>query len=134
MAKYQSNHDERRHQLDLRVSEIAELRQIVQEQAAELQGTDAERKRIASERVHVAETVALLEADLNNVRREATKIRRDVAQLRDERAKLLEQSKEDKMASDKALVQVRRLQDDVSTLRRKVRKQEDAAASHVCAA
>lgn len=76
----------------------------------------------------------MIEADLNGVRREATKIRRDVTQLRDERARLLEQSKEDKMVSDKALVQVRRLQDDLAGLQKKLKRHEDAAASHVCAA
>lgn len=127
-------HDERRHQLDLRVTEISDLRQVIQDQAAELQGTEEERKRLASERAQVARTVAALEADLNNVRREAGKIRRDVAQLRDERAHLHAQSKEDKMLAEKAQTQVRRLRDDIASLQKRVRRHEEAAANHVCAA
>lgn len=78
--------------------------------------------------------MAALEADLNRVRREAEKIRRDITQLREERAKLHARSKEDKIVTEQSQAQIRKLHQDIVGLQKKLRRHEDAASNHVCAA
>jgi chromosome segregation ATPase len=134
LAKHQSAHDKRRHQLDIHVAEIQDLRQTIQEQAAELQSTEEERKRITADRVRVAQTVAALEADLHKVRREAEKIRRDVTQLREERAQLQARSKDDRTVVERSQAQIRQLGEDIVLLQNKLRRHEEAASNHICAA
>jgi len=134
LAKCQTRHDERRHQLDMHVAEIHDLRQTIQEQAAELQGTEDERKRMAADRVLVAQTIAALEADLHKVRREAEKIRRDVKQLREERAQLQARSNDDKALTERSQAQIRQLSEDIGSLQEKLRRHEDAESNHICAA
>ncbi|KAF8314706.1 hypothetical protein DL93DRAFT_2155586 [Clavulina sp. PMI_390] len=134
LIKYQSAHDERRHQLDVRIAEIEDLRQTIQEQAAELQGTESERMAMMTERTRVAQAVSLLEADLHRVRRESDKIRRDVKQLREERATLMKKSEQDHIVTKRSQAQLHRLQEEVVDLRKKLRRSEDSMARHVCAA
>src|ERR1700733_3937661 len=91
---------------------------LCQEQAAELQGTEDERKRMVTDRVRVARTIAALEADLHKVRREAEKIRRNVKQLREEHAQLQARSNEDKALTERSQAQIRQLSEDIVSLRK----------------
>ncbi|KAF9515240.1 hypothetical protein BS47DRAFT_1391776 [Hydnum rufescens UP504] len=132
LAQSQAAHDDRRHQLDLRVTEIEDLRLALQEQAAQLQDAESEKNRLANERIAVARTISALESDLKRVRRDAEKIGRNVSQLKAERAKMVARSQEDKIISDRSQAQIRELHVQLVALQTRARKAEEDATNHVC--
>lgn len=134
LAKSQSAHDERRHQLDLRVTEIDNLRLALEEQAAQLAQVEKERNRLGTERADVARTISALESDLKRVRRDAEKFGRDLDKLRAERDKLREKNEEEREARAQKEEQARNLQEQMLHLQKKAKKVEEAMLSHICAA
>ena len=131
LSKSQAVHDDRRHQLDLRVTEIEDLRLQLQEQAVELQDVELEKNRLSRERMEVARTISTLEADLKRVRRDAENIRKDVTQLKSERAGLIARSQEDKLTIERAQAHVRQMHTQLVEVQRKVREVEESQAAAV---
>ncbi|KAF8892193.1 hypothetical protein BD779DRAFT_1661469 [Infundibulicybe gibba] len=82
-----ASHDNRRQQLDLHLTEIDELRRAVSNQADELHQAETEKQRISAEKREVAQTVAILEADLRRVKQDAEAFGRDLKLLRIEKEK-----------------------------------------------
>jgi chromosome segregation ATPase len=118
--------------LDLRVTEIEDLRLALQEQAAQLQDAESEKNRLANERIAVARTISALESDLKRVRRDAEMIGQNVSQLKAERAKMVARSQEDKIISDRSQAQIRELHVQLVALQTRARKAEEDATNHVC--
>ncbi len=111
--------------MDLRVTEIEDLRLQLQEQAVELQDVELEKNRLSKERMEVARTISTLEADLKRVRRDAESIRKDVTQLKSERAGLMAKSQEDRLTLERAQAHVRQMHTQLVGLQRKVREVEE---------
>lgn len=140
-ATSQSSHEKRRHQLDLQVFEVEDLRKQLLDQATQLQQATDENARIKSENSDVARTVAALEADLRKVKRDAEAFGRDLKMLREQKDRL-EKEKKDKeeerekaeRATKQAQAQMRILKEEVGALKGKVREGEDVWRGHVCAA
>ena len=81
----QNSHDKRRHQLDLQLFELEDLRQAVAHLTEELQQTESDKQILLSEKSDVARTIALLQADLTRVKRDAEAFGRDLRLLRAEK-------------------------------------------------
>jgi hypothetical protein len=81
----QNFHDKRRHQLDLQLFELEDLRQAVAHLTEELQQTESDKQILLSEKSDVARTIALLQADLTRVKRDAEAFGRDLRLLRAEK-------------------------------------------------
>ncbi|KAL1693565.1 hypothetical protein GGG16DRAFT_88498 [Schizophyllum commune] len=120
--KSQTSHDGRRHQLDLHLLEIEDLRRALSDQADELHRAEAERHRIEAERSDVAKTVGVLEADLKRVRRDAEAFGRDLQALRGEKEKLEAKRREDERARKQAQAQIRLLTEQVERHKESARK------------
>ncbi|OJT11389.1 hypothetical protein TRAPUB_12084 [Trametes pubescens] len=133
-AASQTSHDNRRHELDLRVLEIEDLRRALSNQASELERVEAEKARLAAEKGDVARTVAALEADLRRVRRDAEAFGRDLKALRAQKDKTEAERKEERAAAARsqkqAQAQLRVLKEELDTQKEKAREWR----SHVCAA
>ncbi|TFK53458.1 hypothetical protein OE88DRAFT_1676650 [Heliocybe sulcata] len=83
-AASHTTHESRRHQLDMALHEVADLRRALSSQASEL-----ERQRAQGGNHQVtASAIAALEEDLMRVKREAEAFGRDLKQLRAEKAML----------------------------------------------
>ncbi|TFY56456.1 hypothetical protein EVJ58_g7633 [Rhodofomes roseus] len=135
-AASQVSHDERRHQLDLRLLEIDDLKRALSEQASELLRTETERNRIAAEKSDVARSVAALEADLQRVRRDAEMFGRDLKLLRAQKDRLederrLEQTKAER-AQKQAQTQIRVLKEELDGQKEKARVAAEQLQKHVC--
>lgn len=133
LAESQSAHDERRHQLELRVTEIENLRHALFEQASLFTAQEAERKALETHQAEVAQTIVTLEADLLRVRKEAETIKRDVVELKEEREGLRRRKDEEADTARREKEKVRKLYEQVVALREMCRKYEEAEISHVCA-
>jgi chromosome segregation ATPase len=135
-AACQTSHDNRRHQLDLHLVEIDDLHRALSDQADELHRAEAEKKRIAAEKSGVARTVAALEADLNQVRKDAEAFGRDLKLLRAEKEKLEMRQKEELSKVEKARRQshgqIRLLTDQLETQRQKAMRAKEELENHVC--
>jgi chromosome segregation ATPase len=133
-----TSHENRRQQLDLHVSEIADLRRALSEQAGELQKAEMEKERITAERTDVARTVAILEADLKRVRKDAEAFSRDLKLLRTEKEKQ-ETSYKDELAKlerarKQTQTQIRLLTEQLDDQREKHDQARRQLKSHICAA
>ncbi|KAL1747869.1 hypothetical protein HDZ31DRAFT_72004 [Schizophyllum fasciatum] len=130
--KSQTSHDGRRHQLDLHLLEIEDLRRALSDQADELHRAEGERHRIEAERSDVAKTVGVLEADLKRVRRDAEAFGRDLQALRGEKEKLEAKRKEDERARKQAQAQIRLLTEQVERHKEGARKARAELEGHAC--
>lgn len=134
----QTSHDNRRHQLDLQVLEIEDLRRALSQRDDELQRVEEEKKQMASEKDDVARTVAALEADLRRVKRDAEAFGRDLKSLRAQKDKLEAERKEAigkaERAQKQAQSQIRLLKEELMSQKEKARAGEERWRSHVCAA
>ncbi|KAI0072304.1 hypothetical protein K474DRAFT_413030 [Panus rudis PR-1116 ss-1] len=154
-AAGQISHDHRRHELDLQVLEIEDLKRALAEQATELQRASeqaqraaekaqrmaTEKDRLASEKDDIARTVSQLEADLRRVRRDAEAFGRDLKLLRSQKDKLEEEKEERKeqvrkmeRAQKQSESRIRVLTEELDRYKEKMRESEDRWRSHVCAA
>ncbi|KAF9048336.1 hypothetical protein BDZ89DRAFT_1057909 [Hymenopellis radicata] len=122
-ASSQTLHDNRRHQLDLHMAEIDELRRALSDQAEELQRTEAEKKRISAERSEVSRTVASLEADLRRVKKDAEAFAE--AKQKDDLAKA-------QRARKQTEAQIRLLTEQIEVHKMKAVKFKDQFEKHVC--
>ncbi|KZT07323.1 uncharacterized protein LAESUDRAFT_124198 [Laetiporus sulphureus 93-53] len=137
-AASQTTHDERRHQLDLRLLEIEELKQALSAQADELQRAESEKKRIAAEKSDVARSVAELEADLQRVKKNAEEFGRDLQLLRAQKERLEEEKKHEQLRAERAQkqsqTQIRLLKEELESRREQAKIVDQQSRNHVCAA
>lgn len=137
-AASQVSHDERRHQLDLRLLEIDELKRALSAQARELLRAETDRNRLAEEKGDVARSVAALEADLQRVRRDAEAFGRDLRLLRAQKDRLeeerrLEQGRAER-AQKQAQAQIRVLREELDAQKERAREAAERLGEHVCVA
>lgn len=101
-----------------------------------MQRTEEEKNRIASQKNDVARTVALLEADLKRVRRDAEAFGRDLKHLRAEKerwdAKQKEETAKVERARKQSQTQIRLLNEQLDGQREKVKRARDELQNHVC--
>ncbi|KAJ6514991.1 hypothetical protein C8R47DRAFT_1190230 [Mycena vitilis] len=132
----QTSHDNRRHELDLQLGEIEDLRRALDDQADRLQRAEAEKSHIAAEKSDVARTVATLEADLRRVRRDAEAFGRDLKVLRSEKERLETKQKEEALKAERtkkqSLTQIRVLTEQLDGQRAKTLRAREDLQSHVC--
>ncbi|KAJ7180785.1 hypothetical protein C8R46DRAFT_885504 [Mycena filopes] len=132
----QVSHDDRRHELDLHLGEIDDLRHALDDQADQLQQAEAEKDRIAAEKSDVARTVAALEADLRRVRRDAEAFGRDLKLLRSEKERLEAKQTEETQKADRtrkqSQTQIRVLTEQLEGQRTKTLRAREDLKNHVC--
>lgn len=137
-AASQSSHDKRRHQLDLQVLEIEDLRKALSNQADELNRAEEEKNRISTEKSDISRTVASLEADLKRVKRDAEVFGRDLKLLRQEKERLESEKKEEKSNSERARKQsqteIRLLKEDLRDHKAQLNSEQERWKVHICAA
>ncbi|KAJ6581666.1 hypothetical protein B0H19DRAFT_929437 [Mycena capillaripes] len=132
----QVSHNNRRHELDLQLGEIDDLRRALDDRADQLQRAEAEKLRIAAEKSDVAKTVATLEADLRRVRRDAEAFGRDLKLLRSEKERLEAKQKEEAQRTERARkqnqTQIKVLTEQLEGQRAKTLRAEEDLQGHVC--
>jgi chromosome segregation ATPase len=132
----QVSHDNRRHELDLQLGEIDDLRRALDDQADQLQRAEAEKDRIAAEKSDVARTVAALEADLRRVRRDAEAFGRDLKHLRSEKERLEVKQKDETLKTERtrkqSQTQIRVLTEQLEGERAKTLRAKEDLRTHVC--
>ncbi|KAG5654174.1 hypothetical protein H0H81_006556 [Sphagnurus paluster] len=133
-----TSHDNRRHQLDIHLLEIDDLKRALSNQAEELHKAEAERQRISAEKNDVARTVAVLEADLCRVKKDAEAFGRDLKLLRAEKEKQEERHKEEvtrlERTRKQTQTQIRLLNEQLESQREKTGRAREELKRHVCAA
>ncbi|KAJ3782678.1 hypothetical protein GGU10DRAFT_389676 [Lentinula aff. detonsa] len=136
-AASRKTHDKHRHELDLYLSEIEDLRKALSDRGNELHRVESEKQRIAAERTDVAQTVALLEADLKRVRENAEAFGRDLKELRVEKERLERKHHEEQSKADRtkkqAQTQIRLLTEQLEGQRAKTLRARGELENHTCA-
>ncbi|KAI0954730.1 hypothetical protein AcW1_006527 [Taiwanofungus camphoratus] len=137
-AASQTSHDNRRHQLDLHLLEIEDLRRALSEKDDELLRAESEKNCMEAEKNDVARTVAALEEDLRRVRRDAEAFGRDLKLLRTQKDRLEEESKQEKAKAERAhkqsQTQIRVLKEELEGQRDKAKTITEQFKNHVCVA
>ncbi|KAK6967117.1 PACT-coil-coil domain-containing protein [Favolaschia claudopus] len=132
----QVSHDNRRHELDLQLGEIDDLRRALDDQADQLQRAEVEKHRIAAEKSDVARTVASLEADLRRVRRDAEAFGRDLKVLRGEKERLEAKQREEAQKAERAKkqtqTQIRVLNEQLESQKAVALRAKEELEGHVC--
>lgn len=117
--------------------EVDDLRRALSNQADELQKTEEEKNRIASQKSDVARTVALLESDLKRVRRDAEAFGRDLKHLRVEKERWDGKQKDEATKAERARkqsqTQIRLLNEQLEGQREKAKRAKEDLRNHVCA-
>ncbi|PBK99751.1 hypothetical protein ARMGADRAFT_516895 [Armillaria gallica] len=136
-AASQLSHDNRIQQLDLHMTEIDDLRRALSNQGEELQRAETEKNRISAERSEVSRTVAVLEADLKRVKKDAEAFGRDLKLLRAEKDRAEAKQKDElakaERAKKQAQTQVRLLTEQLDGQKAKVATAKQQWEKHVCA-
>ncbi|KIK56356.1 hypothetical protein GYMLUDRAFT_174310 [Collybiopsis luxurians FD-317 M1] len=136
-AASRKTHDGHRHQLDLYLGEINDLRRALADRSGDLHRVEAEKLRIAIERSDVAHTVAALEADLKRVRENAEAFGRDLKELRLEKERLEKKNQEEQSRAERAKkqtqTQIRLLTEQLDGQRAKTLRAREELDNHVCA-
>lgn len=137
----QKSHDDRRHELDLHVHQIEDLRCALTYRESELERAEASKIRIAQEKSEFTQTVRGLEADLLRVRKDAERFGNDLKALRRERDRLEEKKKVEEERTRKAergqnqlKTELRLLKEELEGEKGRSRKALEGWKSHVCAA
>ncbi|TCD69492.1 hypothetical protein EIP91_007422 [Steccherinum ochraceum] len=137
-AASQQSHEKRRHQLDLQVLEVDDLRRALSQQATDLQRAEEENARIKSEKSDVARTVSSLEADLRRVKRDAEAFGRDLKALREQKERLEKEKEEEVVKAQRAQkqtqTQIRILKEELQTHKTRGKEEDAVWKNHVCAA
>jgi chromosome segregation ATPase len=114
------------------------LRRALSERAEELQRAEIEKDRISAEKSDVARTVAVLEADLKRVKKDAEAFGRDLKLLRAEKEKQQTKHKEElsrlERTRKQAQTQIRLLNEQLENQREKTGRAREDLKNHVCAA
>lgn len=98
----QSLHDNRRHELDMHLLEIEDLRRALSDRQSELERVEAEKSRVGLEKSDFLKTVKALEADLQRVRKDAERFGSDLKVLRGEKDKLEERRRVERERAENA--------------------------------
>jgi len=122
----------------LHLLEIDDLHRALSERAEELQRAEIEKDRISAEKSDVAKTVAALEADLKRVKKDAEAFGRDLKLLRVEKEKQETRHKEENFRLERtrkqAQTQIRLLNEQLESQRKKTGRAQEGLKNHVCAA
>ncbi|KAG6908885.1 hypothetical protein DXG01_002863 [Tephrocybe rancida] len=133
-----TSHDNRRHQLDLHLLEISDLRRALSDKSNELYKAEQEKQRVSVEKSDVARTVAVLEADLRRVKKDAEAFGRDLKLLRNEKERQEDKHKEEvaqlQRAKKQTQTQIRLLNEQLDNQRLKTGRAQEELQNHVCAA
>ncbi|KAI0091595.1 hypothetical protein BDY19DRAFT_885665 [Irpex rosettiformis] len=136
-AVSQTSHDQRRHDLDIQLLEIEDLRKMLLAQADVLQRVEEDKDRATYEKTDMSRTVAALESDLRRVKRDAEAFGRDLKLLRSQKERAEEGRREDAAKADRAQkqaqTQIRLLKDEAKEEREKTRTLQDQWSRHICA-
>jgi chromosome segregation ATPase len=147
LASAQIVHDNRRHQLDLQVTEVDDLKQALDERVAELRNAASTNDKLSSERDRLrtekdrlnserAQLISVLEADMKRVRKDAERFAKDLQDLRVERDALNARRREDKEQAERtnsqAQAQIKTLTEQLESIRRKAGVAERNLTDHVC--
>ncbi|KIJ55564.1 hypothetical protein M422DRAFT_151101 [Sphaerobolus stellatus SS14] len=136
LATSQGVHDAHRHQLDLRVTEIDDLRNELSAQGRELERVQLEKDQANAERSEIVRTIASLESDLKRVRRDAEALGKDLKELKTERDKAEAKYREDQFKSERVqkqlATQIRLANEQADIQRAKAKKAIADWQSHVC--
>lgn len=128
----QSHHDERRHQLDLQIAEIEDLRREIAWRDEELA---LERRRGAASSELVA-TVNALEKEVDRVRADAKMFARELKTLRDGREDLELLRREEASRAERVQMQlkaqVRVLDEQADKQRGRIRRLVEELETHIC--
>ena len=107
MQASQTGHDERRHQLDMQVQEIEDLKQALTQRSSDLERIEQEKKRMSKEHSDVMRTVSSLENDLKRVKKDAETFGRDLRALKAERDELALKRREENGRAERVQDQLR---------------------------
>ncbi|OCH84115.1 hypothetical protein OBBRIDRAFT_891971 [Obba rivulosa] len=137
-AASQTSHDNRRHELELQRLELDDLRRAYSQRGEELARAESERKRVAAEKADIAQSVAVLQADLKRVRQEADAYGRDLKNLHMQKETMEEARKDEKLklerAQRQAQTQIRLLQEELEGQRQKASALLEEKENHHCIA
>lgn len=118
------------------MTEIDDLRRALSNQGEELQRAETEKNRISAERSEVSRTVAVLEADLKRVKKDAEAFGRDLKLLRAEKDRAEAKQKDElakaERAKKQAQTQVRLLSEQLDGQKAKVATAKEQWEKHVC--
>ncbi|KAG6877425.1 hypothetical protein C0993_007593 [Termitomyces sp. T159_Od127] len=132
-----TSHENRRQQLDLHLLEIHDLRRALSDKADELYKVEQEKQRVSMEKSDVAKTVAVLEADLRRVKKDAEAFGRDLKLLRSEKEKEEERHKEEiaqlERTKKQTQTQIRLLNEQLDNQRLKTGRAREELKNHICA-
>lgn len=135
-ATSQATHENHRHQLDLYLAEIAELKSALATQTQGLQKAQHEKAHADSEKADVARVISELQADTARVRKEAEAFGRDLKVLRAEKEQLEGLRHEDITKADRAkkqsLAQIRVLSEQLEQQRESAAHARAELKSHLC--
>ncbi|KAF9240597.1 hypothetical protein BU15DRAFT_61277 [Melanogaster broomeanus] len=130
----QKSHENRRQQLDIHLTEIEELRHALSHQTNAFEHTEQEKNRIVMEKTDIARTIAVLEADLKRVRKDAESFGRDLKALRVEKARSEEKQREEaakaERAKKQAQTQNRLLNEQLESQKEKTKKARQELQHH----
>ena len=136
MQASQTGHDERRHQLDIQVQEIEDLKHALTQRSSELERVEQEKKRLSKEHSDVMRTVSGLESDLRRVKRDAEAFGRDLRALKAERDELALKRREEngtaERVQDQLRSQIRVLEEQLGVQMSKRTALQDQMQAHVC--
>ena len=137
----QKFHDDRRHELDLHVHEIEDLRRALTDRENELERAEASKIRVTQEKSEFARNVRELEADLLRVRKDAERFGNDLKALRKERDRLEEKKRVEEERARKAeggqnllKIKLRLLEEELEGEKGRNREALEGWKSHICAA
>jgi chromosome segregation ATPase len=131
-----TSHEERRHQLDLRLLEITDLRRALSTQSNELEKAHDENDRISADRRNVARLVEDLEGDLRRVKKDAEVFQHDLKILRSEKDRQEKRYEEElerlERSKKQTQTQLRLMNEELDVQRARISQAKDELQNHVC--
>jgi DNA repair exonuclease SbcCD ATPase subunit len=113
------------------------LRRALSERAEDLQRVEGEKDRISAEKSNIARTVAVLEADLRRVKKDAEAFGRDLKSLRAEKEKQETRHRDElsklERTRKQTQTQIRLLNEQLDSQREKTSHAREDLKNHVCA-
>lgn len=132
LRETQNGHDERRHQLDIQIAEIDDLKHELAWRDEEL----AQERRKSGKDVDLVATIQALEKEIRRIRTDADSFARDMASLRDNNDDLAPRGREEAFRSERVQMQlrtqVRLLDEQLEGQRGRIKQLMDELDGHVC--
>ncbi|GJJ11416.1 hypothetical protein Clacol_005649 [Clathrus columnatus] len=136
LSTSQTAHEEHRHQLDLKVNEIEDLRRELAEKDRVVEKITTEKNQAHADRSDILRTVARLQGDLKRVRRDAETLGKDLKELRNERDKVENRHRAELNQAEKVQkqlsAQIRLANEQLGAHRLKAKKAVAELQSHIC--